>query len=71
MVGVSLLVIRLLPGAPAVTIYGSAAAFAVAALWGMNYFSLMSRVAGERMAYMARHLKVGEAPAAEVEKEEP
>ncbi len=27
--------------------------------------SLMSRLAGERMAYMSRHLKTGEDPAAD------
>jgi hypothetical protein len=70
-VGVSLLAIHLLPGAPAVTTYGAVASFAVAALWGMNYLSLMSRVAGERMAYMSRHLKAGDAPATKVEEEEP
>ena len=43
-VGVSLLLIRLLPGAPPVTLYGAAASFAVAALWGVNYVSLMSRL---------------------------
>ena len=71
MVGVSLLVIHLLPGAPAVTVYGAVGSFAAAALWGMNYVSLMSRQAGERVAHMARHLKAGEAPATEVEKENP
>ena len=65
MVGVSLLVLHQLPGAPPVTLYGAAASFAVAALWGVNYMSLMSRLAGERMAYMSRHLKTGEDPAAD------
>ena len=68
-VGVSLLLIRLLPGAPPVTLYGAAAAFAAAALWGMNYISLMAQMAGERMAYMSRHLKTGEQPAAEGQEE--
>ena len=45
-VGVSLLVIHHLPGAPPVTIYGALASFAVVALWGMNYVSLLSRMAG-------------------------
>ena len=63
-VGVSLLVIHQLPGAPPVTIYGAVAAFAVAALWGVNYLALVSRMARERMAYMSRHLKVGEEPVA-------
>ena len=70
-VGVSLLVIHQLPGAPPVTIYGAVASFAVAALWGVNYVSLLSRMAGERMAYMSRHLKAGEEPAAEVKEENP
>jgi hypothetical protein len=68
-VGVSLLVLHQLPGAPPVTIYGAAASFAVAALWGVNYASLMARLAGERTAYMDRHLKAGEEPAAK-DKEE-
>ncbi len=42
------------------------AAFAVAALWGLNYLTLMSKIAGERFAYMSRHLKTGEEAAAEV-----
>jgi hypothetical protein len=67
--GVSLLVIRLLPGAPPVTIYGAVASFAVAALWGVNYASLLSRLASERMAYMSRHLKKGEEPAAETKED--
>ena len=42
-----------LPGASPVTIYGAVASFAVAALWGVNYLTLMSRLAGERSAYRA------------------
>ena len=59
-VGVSLLVIHQLPGSPPVTIYGALASFAVVALWGMNYVSLASRMAGVRKAYMSRHRKTEE-----------
>ena len=70
-VGASLLIIHQLPQAPPVTVYGAAAAFAVAALWGSNYLSLLSRMAGERQAHLSRHLKGGEEPAAEVREEKP
>ncbi|MGA2255057.1 MAG: hypothetical protein ABSG53_10380, partial [Thermoguttaceae bacterium] len=70
-VGVSLLVIHQLPGAPPVTIYGALASFAVVALWGVNYVLLTSRMAGARLAYLGRRLKVDEEPAEEVEKGDP
>lgn len=70
-VGVSLLVIHQLPGAQPITIYGAAASFTVAALWGVNYLSLLSRSANERLAYMSRHLKAGEEPVTEVKEEKP
>ena len=70
-VGASLLVIHQLPGASPITIYGAVASFAVAALWGVNYLALMSQMARERMAYMSRHLKVGEEPVVEVKEENP
>ena len=38
---------------------------------GSELLSLLSRMAGERLAYMSRHLKAGEEPAAEVKKEKP
>jgi len=68
-VGVSMLVIHQLPGAPPVTIYGATASFAVAALWGVNYLSLLSRLAAKPMAYMGRHRREGEKPAAGVKEE--
>ena len=67
--GVSLLVIYLLPGAPHITIYGAVASLAVAVLWGVRYKSLASRMTSERLAYMSRHIKAVEEPAAEVKKE--
>jgi len=60
--GVSLLAIYLLPGAPQIAIYGAVASLAVAALWGVHYTSLTSRMASERLAYMSRHLNAGEEP---------
>ncbi len=69
--GVSLLAIHRLPGAHPATIYGAVASFAVAALWGVGCLSLHSRMASERMAYMSRHLKVGEQPVVEVKEEDP
>ena len=70
-VGVSLLVLLQLPGAPLFTFYAAAASFVVAAICGASYIVWMSRLAGERMAYMARRLKAGEEPVAEVKKENP
>ncbi len=67
--GASLMVIYLLPGAPQIAIHGAVASLAVALLWGVRYVSLTSRVAGERLAYMNRHINAGEEPAADVNKE--
>jgi hypothetical protein len=67
-VGGSLSAMRLLPGAPPLTIYGSVAAFSVAALWGVSYLTLLSRVTGDRLARVSRHLKADEEPAVEVMK---
>ncbi len=69
--GVSQLVLQQLPGAPLFTFYGAAVSFVVAAVWGSSYIVWMSRLAGERMAYMSHRLKAGEEPAAEVKKVNP
>jgi hypothetical protein len=70
-VGASLLTLHQFPGAPPLTVYGSLASFTVLALWGVNYIMLTSRMAGERMAYMNRHLKNGEDTVAEEKDETP
>jgi hypothetical protein len=63
-IGVSLLIIHLMPKAHPVTLYGALASFAVSALWGWNYLKLAAELAGERTAYLTRHLKAGEAAVA-------
>ena len=61
-VGVALLAISQFRGAPGMTLFGAAAAFCVATLWGINYLGLTSRLLGARVAHLKQKSKAGDGP---------